>query len=187
MSAYVAKPYVAGTPDAEVMGSTMIAFTENLEFDRISQLLEDHNLTTIDPDRWYPHQLWMDVLHDIERQLGGEATSAFVAFGRQVVETAAMPDAIQTIPDALNALHAIHHANLRNVPEEEGYALEVISDNEYIVYHNTPNPDDAIYGFLWGMAARFKRPGEMFVVEKIKNERPDSARSAFRVKWGKDI
>lgn len=55
---------------------------------------------------------------------------------------------------------------------------------DYVVYHNTPNPDDAIYGFLWGLAARFKAPEERFVVEFIENDKPDIARSAFSVRWG---
>jgi len=185
MSPYVAKPYVAGTPQAEVIGQTMISFVDNLEAKTIQPILEKHGITQIDADKWYPHQLWMDILKDMEETLGGQATSAFVAFGRQVVKNAVMPPQIQTIPDALNALHAIHHANLRNVPEEEGYSIEVKGEKHYIVYHNTPNPDDAIYGFLWGMAARFKGEGEQFVVKQIENPAPEKARSAFEITWGK--
>jgi hypothetical protein len=184
MPTYVAKPFEAGTPQAEVIGQTMLAFSENLRADAVVPILEKHGLSNIDPDRWYSHQLWMDVLNDMAESLGGEASSAFVAFGKQVVQSAVMPPEIQTIPDALNALHAIHHANLRNVPEAEGYSLEVVGDKHYIVYHNTPNPDDAIYGFLWGLAARFKGPGETFRVHKIDNPDPSRSRSAFEVTWG---
>jgi len=61
----------------------------------------------------------------------------------------------------------------------------VKGEKHYIVYHNTPNPDDAIYGFLWGMAARFKGEGEHFVVKQIENPAPEKARSAFETTWGK--
>lgn len=183
--AYVAKPFVAGTPQAEVIGQTMIAFSANLESDVIKPILKKYDLEQIDEDKWYPHQLWMDILKEMSDSMGGSASSAFVAFGKEVVKSAVMPDAIQTIPDALNALHAIHHANLRNVPEEEGYSVEVVSDNHYIVYHNTPNPDDAIFGFLWQLAARFKKPDEVFAVRFVDNDKPEIARSAFEVKWGK--
>ncbi len=186
MTPHVAKPYIAGTPQAEVIGQTMVAFLDNLQADVTRPALVQHGIEMIDPEEWYPHQVWMDVLKTIETNLGGGASMTFVAFGRKVVETAVMPDTMKSIPDALNALHAIHHANLRNVPEEEGYSIEAKSDNHYIVYHNTPNPDDAIYGFLWGMAARFKGDDEVFLVEKIDNPKPEIARSAFLVKWGPD-
>lgn len=182
---YVAKPYVAGTPEALVLGQTVEAFASNLEAEVIAPLLPKHGFDNIDPEGWYPHQSWFNILKDIEATMGDEADSAFVAFGRKVVETAVMPPEIQTIPDVLGALHAIHHLNLKNIPEEEGYAIEKVTDHHYIVYHNTPNPDTAIYGFIWGLAARFKKPEELFVVRQMAtNPKPDIARSAFEVKWG---
>lgn len=186
MTHYVAQPYIAGTPQAEVIGQTMIAFSENMESDVILPLLEKRGLATIDPEAWYPHQVWMDILKEMADTLGeGSATTAFVAFGRKVVETAVMPPEINTIPDVLNALHAIHHANLKNIPEEEGYMIEQRGPQHYLVYHNTPNPEEAIYGFLWGLAARFRGPNEVFVVRLLEqNDRPDRARSVYEVKWG---
>lgn len=182
---YVAKPFVAGTPEAEVIGQAVLAFSENLESDMIAPLLPRHNLGNIDPEAWYPHQNWMNVLQDIETEMGGQAQSAFVAFGKQVVASVVMPDDIKTIPDVLNALHDIHHLNLRNIPKEEGYQIEQKGDQHYYVYHNTPNPDDAIYGFLWAFAQRFKGPVDQFLVRILpENPRPDICRSTFEVKWG---
>lgn len=181
---YVAQPFVAGRPDAQVIGQTMKSFIDNIEAEVIKPILEGRGMTEIDDDKWYPHQVWMDILKQMETDLGGGASTAFVAFGKQVVENAVMPPELNNIPAVLNALHAIHHANLQNVPEEEGYSIKVVNDNHYIVYHNTPNPDDVIYGFIWGLAARFKQPKEYFVVRKIDNDRPEAARSAFEVKWG---
>jgi hypothetical protein len=76
---------------------------------------------------------------------------------------------------------------LRNIPQEEGYQIEVVGSNHYIVLHNTPNPDHVIYGFLWGMAQRFHGEGEGFVVEQIENPKPEISRSAFSIKWGKGL
>lgn len=94
MSPYVAKPYVAGTPQAEVIGQTMISFVDNLEAKTIQPILEKHGITQINAEGWYPHQLWMDILKDMADTLGGQATSALVAFGRQVVKNAVMPPQI---------------------------------------------------------------------------------------------
>jgi len=184
MARYIAKPYVAGTPQAEVIGQTMISFADNLRADVIRPILKKRDLENIDPDHWYSHQLWLDILKEMDETLGGQASEAFVAFGMKVVENAVMPPEIQTIPDALNALHAIHHANLRNIPEEEGYDVRKVEENKYLVFHNTPNPEDGIYGFLWGMARRFRGENSNFSVKKINNPSPGTARSAYEVVWG---
>jgi hypothetical protein len=183
MSKYIAKPYIAGTPQAEVIGQTVLAFSQNLEADVIAPLLPKYGLDNVDPEKWYPHQRWMDVLRDLS-ELPGSST-AFVAFGKQVVRSAVMPPEIDSVPKALNLLHAIHHLNLRNIPEDEGYTIKQISDRHFLVYHNTPNPDDAIYGFVWGMVARFKRPEEQFVVRLIDNPNPEETPgSVYEIKWG---
>lgn len=184
MTQYVAKPFIAGTPQAEINGQIMISFSDNLEANIIKPILEAHGVANIDPEKWYSQQLWLDILKDIQHKLAGEATSALVAMGRQVVKNAVWPESVKSIPDALNVLHFIHQSNLRNIPEEEGYSLEIRGEKDYIVYHNTPNPEDGIYGFLWGIAARFKGQGETFTVQKIDNPAPHKARSAYEVKWG---
>lgn len=181
---YIAKPFVAGTPQAEVIGQAVIAFSENLVSDQIAPLLPKHGLEDVDPEAWYPHQSWMNVLKDIQDMPG--ASTAFVAFGRQVVKAAVMPPEMKTIPDVLNALHAIHHMNLRNIPEEEGYYIEQISPQHYRVHHNTPNPEDAIYGFIWGLAARFRGDGEEFSVRLLPDVETTHGRSVYEVKWGSE-
>lgn len=177
---YIAKPFVAGTPEALVLGQVVQAFLSNLEAHLIEPLLPKHGLDNIDPEKWYPHQAWLDTLKDLSEMPGG--STALVAFGKKVVETAAMPPEIDSIPKVLAALQAIHHLNLRNIPAEEGYWLEEKEDNVIHVYHNTPNPQDAIYGFLWGLAQRFRAPGERFVVKIIQTEHPGGV---FEVRWGK--
>jgi hypothetical protein len=180
---YQAQPFVAGTPQAEVIGQTVQAFVENLQADEIMPLLPKHGFAAIEAETWYPHQNWMNVLKELDGL--PNASANFVAFGRSVVEKAVMPPEINSIPAALNALNAIHHLNLRNVPDEEGYRIKVLSDNHYWVYHNTPNPNDAIYGFIWGMCARFKAPKESFTVRRIENtNEAEEPGALFDVTWG---
>lgn len=183
MAKYAAQPFVAGTPQAEVIGQTVLAFSENLEADIIAPLLPKYGLDNIDASAWYPHQSWMNVLRDLSTLEG--SSTAFVAFGKQVVQTAVMPPEIDSIPKVLEMLHAIHHLNLRNIPEDEGYVIRKISERHYLVFHNTPNPEDAIFGFLWGLAARYKQPNEQFVVRRVPNPDPDEyPGSTYEVKWG---
>ncbi len=181
---YIAQPFVAGTPQAEVIGQAVSAFAENIEAERIRELLPKHGLGNIEPETWYPHQDWMNVLKDINDEMD-DAASVFVAFGKKVVETAVMPPEMQTPEDVLHALHAIHHANLRNIPEEEGYRVKKLGDKHYHVYENTPNPSQTIYGFLWGLMQRFTDDREDFLVEQLDNPNPtDEPGTLFDVKWG---
>jgi hypothetical protein len=183
MAQYVAKPFVAGSPNALVLGQTVAAFSSNLHADQIAHILPKYGLDNIDPEKWYPHQSWMNVLKELSQ--GSNSDSALVAFGKEVVRTAVMPPELDSIPKVLHALHAIHHANLRNIPAEEGYQIEELGERHYLVYHNTPNPDTAIYGFLWGLMARFKHKDEIFVVRQIDNPKPDKKPgSVYEVKWG---
>lgn len=183
MPKYVAQPFIAGTPQAEVIGQTVLAFSQNLEADVIAPLLPKYGFDTIDPESWYPHQNWMNVLRELSQMDG--STTAFVAFGKQVVQAAVMPPEIDSIPKALDLLHTIHHLNLRNIPEDEGYAIRKLSERHYLVFHNTPNPDDAIFGFIWGLAARYKHPNEQFVVRQVPNPATDETPgTVFEVKWG---
>lgn len=183
MAGYVAKQFVAGTPEALVIGQIVLSFIENLEADMIMPLLPKYGLAVIDPEQWYSHQAWMNTLKELSELPGSQ--SALVAFGRKAVEKAVMPPEITSIPQALHLLHAIHHMNLRNVPEEEGYFIEEKGPNHYWVYHNTPNPEDAIYGFIWGVLARFKHPDEVFVVRQVENPNPDvHPGTVYECMWG---
>lgn len=178
---YIAKPFIAGTPEAIVLGQVVKAFAENLEAEVIEPLLPKHGLSDIKDEEWYPHQSWMNLLRELSEMPGGNI--ALVAFGKKVVETAVMPPEIDSIPKVLGALHAIHHLNLRNIPEEEGYRIEEVGPKHYLVHHNTPNPLDAIYGFVWGLAQRFRAPGEPFSVRIVDDNHP----GVLEVKWGEAV
>jgi len=183
MAHYVAKLFESSTPNAEVLGQTVMAFTSNIEADAVVPILPKYGLDDVQADVWYPHQSWLNVLRDISALPGGSST--LVAFGQKVVETAAMPPDIDSIPKILNTLNVIHHINLRNVSPEEGYAIEVLGDKHYLVYHNTSNPNDAIYGFIWGLVARYCSPAEDFLVRQIENTKSDEQPgSVFEVRWG---
>jgi len=140
MAKYTAVPYVAGSPEALVIGQTMLAFLENVQGELIAPIMQKYGLETIEPEQWYSHQLWMDILRELERTLEGEAQSAFVAIGREVVRKAVMPPEMDSIPVALNSLHAIHHLNLQHVPEDEGYVVKELGPKHFQVCQHPQSP-----------------------------------------------
>jgi hypothetical protein len=183
---YRAVPFQASSPDARIQGQIVLSFTQSLEAAKIAPILPRHGFEKIEADAWYSQQKWMDVLKEISELPDSDA--ALVSVGKRVVSNAEMPPEIKSIPDALRTLHDIHHAYVKNIPAEEGYAVREISEKHYHVYHNTPNPDIGVYGFIWSMAARFKQPDEIFRVTIIPNPNPDEMPgSVFNVVWGKTL
>jgi len=179
---HIAKLFEASAPDAEVLGQTVMAFRSNIEANAIAPLLAKYGLDHIEPEAWYLHQSWFNVLRDISLMPCG--ISMLSAFGRKVVETAVMPPNIDSIPKVLGMLNVIHHINLRNVSPEEGYAVEMLSDKHYLVYHNTGNPNDTIYGFISGLVERYKHPTDEVSVQIVENKKAvEKPGSVFEIKW----
>lgn len=183
MSRYIAKPYISGSPDTQILGSVMNIFFENPDAAVGIPLLAEHGLVDIDPEKWYSYQIWLDVLRHLSEVLGSD--EAFISIGRKSVEKAVIPPEVDSIPAMLSLLHDIHDLNVRNLSPGEGYHIEKKGDNHYWEYQNTPNPDELIYGYIWGLVARFKKPNEHFVVRMIPN--PDQELhpgTIYEVKWG---
>jgi hypothetical protein len=183
MAHYIAKPFVAGTAQAEVTGHTLQAYSSSVDADVILPLLPKHGLNRVHPEKWYPQQSWMNILRDMYAVPGGK--TALVAIGKQIARTAALPPDVDSIPKALQGLNTIHHHHLRNAPSEEGYTIQQEAERHYRVYHNTPNPLDTIYGLLCGLVERFRQPGESFCIQQIENPHPDDIPGVvFEVRWG---
>jgi hypothetical protein len=184
MGSYIARLFVASTTRAEIIGQSMVNVIEALELDGLHPILVKHDLRMIDTEVWYPYQLWLDVLADIWKNLGNSAPTIFMSLGRNISQGLPLEDAPQTLPDALMTLHNLHRAGLRNIAEDEGYFVEVMTPKHYMIYHNTPNPPDVIYGFLWGWVTRFKKPHETFVVRLVGEDTTGRGNVVYEVKWG---
>lgn len=182
MPLYIARPFEASTATAEVLGQTVLAFSTGDHAAAIRPLLPLYGLDQVEPDAWYPHQSWLNVLRDISLRPDGE--TLLIAFGRQVVNRAVLPSPQTGIVSMLHQINIIHHMNLRNILPEEGYTIQVINEKRYLVYHNTGNPIMAIYGFISELVNRSKGPTETVSVQHITNSRPQyRPGDVFEVRW----
>ncbi|NDJ52288.1 MAG: hypothetical protein GYB68_04275 [Chloroflexi bacterium] len=184
---YIAEPYIAGSPDAMVNGRIVLGLSRNPRIEAVIPLLPKHCLDHAREDFWYPHQALLNLLYDVEQELGEAAWEVFVAFGQAAFEQSNLPTIGKDVPSALRALHAIHHALLRNVPAGEGFIVEGQGPGDMLVLNNTPYPDAAVYGYLWGLVNRYCPIQLMFRVRVIDNPDPQRALSAFNVSWGRDL
>ncbi len=176
MSDFKAAFYQSSRPEAEYLGIILLTLTQNLRADVILPVLKQHNMENIEADKWYPQQLVLNVIRDIERRFTFEE---LVAIGMRVIEVAPMPPFINTIEAALATLDAGHHATTRYIHPEEGIKIEKVSDTHFRVISNVPTPAFLAYGTVWGMARRFKGKGENPKIYLTQKEIP----YVIEVKW----
>ena len=179
------KKYVA-SPNAEVIGVAMHNFFVSLNKDEflssVQQTFDTYGIDEIDDDAWYLHQISLDVFKQIDEQKFNASTN-LVALGKAYVATALFPPEITTIKDGLVLLGQIYHLNIRNAPPNEGYEINVLSDNHIQIHDKNPFPHDTVYGFIWGICQRFCKPNEQFVVHRtfLNTANPDDDGAVYDV------
>lgn len=177
--------YIA-TPEAETNGQSIQAFIDNVQSEEIRPILENHNLTSIDPEAWYPLQQWLDVLNDLAQQ--PNQMFNFIAVGMGIAKHTFLPPEVEQLPFAtvMSNIDAIYQGNHRG-----GYvgkvAFEQISDTHIkftlidVVY-----PDDLEYGVAYGFARRLLPEGSHATVEydtDIKRLDDGGEKTVIHVKW----
>lgn len=155
-------------PDAEVYGQAMLAFVESIRFENFKPILAKHGLSEIDPQKWYPQQLWLDVFNDIESD--NDSMSNMVSIGMKIAETA--PPELDSVPfvDLMKGFGENSYAAF-NRGEDIGYIdTEVVGDKHLVMVDATPYPDEFVYGAYYAMARRFLPNGSDFTVAYDEDE-----------------
>ncbi|MEP7286154.1 MAG: hypothetical protein ABI947_10345 [Chloroflexota bacterium] len=169
------RKYVA-TPGAEVIGIAMNNWFVSINRDEflplVKQTLDQYSIHKLEDDKWYPHQISLDIFRLIDAQKTSAADS-LVALGMAYVETAVFPPEINSTLSGLMALSLTYHLNIRNVPKTEGYEVSQISDKHIQIKDENPFPHDTVYGFVWGIAKRFKTSKDGFALIKRTFCNPD--------------
>jgi hypothetical protein len=184
MAKYVAQKFVAPSPEAEVIGSTMLFYLHNLHSEEIAPLLAKHSLSSFDPGRWYPMQRTLDIQRDIYES-NENVSERLVAVGIEYVQNLPLPPEVKSVIGALHMFTQAPKSLQRNIPDDFGTTVQVISEKHARVFHNTPYADDALYGTLWGLVNRVKPKNDMFTVRIINNPDPENhPGTCFDIKWG---
>jgi hypothetical protein len=181
---YVAQKFVSPSTNAETLGAALMLFFENILAETIRPILEKHGIETLEPDQWYPMQLILDVEKDIvDSPLYGN--ESLVALGMKAIDTAPFDPSITTIEQAIAALDTIVNYASRNIPEGFGYHLVESRPGYILVTENMPFPDDAIYGYLWAVARRFKPHNTTFTIQRVPDPQPEVyPGEAYEIQWG---
>ncbi len=159
----MSRQYVSFDPKAEIIGQNVLGFIECTNKEHILPYLEQHGLSHIDPDTWYPLQNWIDVLNDLAHD--GGAMFDFVSIGLKIAETAVYPPEVDEMPfaDFVMMIPEVYRMQHRNGDIGEERA-ELLGDQHLRLIMRTPYPDDLAYGVVWGMARRFLPKSTQFLI-----------------------
>lgn len=175
---YIARKLKVAHPDAEVHGSIMQAFLDNVKANLVQPLLNKYDLTEIEAEGWYKQQVFLNIYADLAE---GKDDESIVAIGMQTMEKTAFPTEITTVYDALNVLPTAYRMTHRNVPEEEGWQIKRLAPTHLQVIFNAPYPDDAAFGYLYVIAKNYKPKTHTFSVRPLPHAEDEVSR--FDVKW----
>jgi hypothetical protein len=153
-------------PDAYVLGQPMLGFVESINFKNFEKVLKRHHLTQIQPDQWYPQQIWLDVFNDIAATSRGSASSDFVSIGMKLIEVMAIPPDFEAVPflDKLRMFGQVY-SQVNNRGHDIGYiTTEVLHPTHVAMHDASPYPDDFVYGAYFSYARRFLPKGTDYSV-----------------------
>jgi hypothetical protein len=145
---FIMRKFIA-TSGAEVIGSAMQNLFVSVNQDEFSplvdQVLINYGYKVIENDKWYPHQLSLDIFKLIESKQVNSSEN-LVALGMAYVETAIFPPEIIDVFSALSALSLTYNLNIRNIRQGEGYVVTKVSENHIQIKDLNPFPHDTVYG-----------------------------------------
>ncbi|HEX3050447.1 MAG TPA: hypothetical protein VHP83_07320 [Aggregatilineaceae bacterium] len=155
--------FTAFSDDCETIGQIHLSLFQSINYENFSDYLAKHRLKEIDPGKWYPMQMILDLFSDIVEQGGGMMD--LVSIGLKIMELAVLPPPVEAMPfgEVLMQWNEIYHINNRGT-DPGGFVTEKISDTHYKIIARQPYPDDYTYGVLYGGAKRWLPQGTQFTV-----------------------
>ena len=141
-------------PDTEILGQIILDFSQAIGADRFGPILERHGLTDLESDRWYPGQIWVDVLNDVAAEGGGMMD--FVSLGIRQMDLVQWPPGFSDMPltEMLQSLNEAYRMNYRG-SDIGGIEAEIVSDNHVKMIVRSFEPDALWYGNLYGFMRLF--------------------------------
>jgi len=185
--------YYMREPGGEAKGGSLTATFASIRREIVEPVLRkrlaEYGFEQLEPDEWYPYQLWLDVMNDLVEQ-EGFASPTFVSIGLKIIETADFPPGLDELPfqEILARWDDAYLMNNRG-PGIGAHRCEVVDGHHVKVIKTTPLPDDFEYGVAYGFARRFLPAGTHFTIyydEEAARMDQGGEETIIHVVWGKD-
>lgn len=175
------RQYEVSDADASVWGRVMVGILPAIEQDAALAVLNTYHLSTIDPDSWYPLQVWMRVLRDVAAQ-----QCDLVSLGRKMMAAAPLPRSLtrRPLPDVLRDLDGYYQRCHQG--QAGGLEVRQVAARYVTVGVNVPYPDGLVYGGLWQLCHRCLPSATPFNITDDPHHLPrqhGGQRTVLHVRW----
>lgn len=159
--------YKSLDPATEIIGASILGSLNVMDVEYIKPLLEKHGLGNIQPDVWYPLNMWLDFLSELSEYRG--SMFDFVAIGIKIIEKTAelipTPPAMAALPfeQRMGMINQSYHMQYRNGNIGD-LKIEPTGEKRLTITDTTASPSDLLYGILWASARLNLPPGTQFTL-----------------------
>jgi hypothetical protein len=156
-------------PETELIGQAMSSIVDNIQSEEIEPVLRKHNISEIDPQKWYKAQDFLNALNELHKSYG--AMGNMVAVGMSVAEKMVTPPELANapLPTILGLWNDLYHLQHRGGANMGYVKTEQLGETHYRTIHDHLYPDDFVYGLAYGMARRFLPRGTNFQVKYVED------------------
>lgn len=186
--------YISFSPNAQVLGQTVLAFVECTNKANIMPYLSRqgflgrHGFEPIRAEKWYPLQSWLYVLSDLSEESAHSAMFDFVSIGMKMLETSLFPAEFHTLSieevfQQWNDFYLMNHQG-DDVGE---FITEVIDEKNIRITARIPYPDDLFYGLFYAITRQFLPRGTRFTLsydEEIPRRDEGGDVTIYDIVWG---
>ncbi len=166
---YKASKFQASSPDSRANGQVLMPYYGVLKDSKLNSLVNTYHLDQLEATTFYSQQTVCDMQKQMSAEMG-LFSGELVNIGISSIESIGFPPEVKTIEDALGMLHHIYQLIHQNVPAEEGWIFRSLSDTEMKIYFNAPYEPFAAYGYIYGIAKKFRPEGMDFAVKMAEDD-----------------
>ncbi len=155
--------YTWHDPCVEILGAQLQNFVRCAQPDDITPILSKYALTNVQTDRWYPVQLWLNVMTDIAAAQNGMMN--LTSLGMKMADVVFSPPefARGDFEAVFMHLNRYYQRYLRNGDVGHQRTLKV-AERHLLAESKIPYPDDLLYGMLYGLTRRYLPPETQFIL-----------------------
>jgi hypothetical protein len=179
--------FEAYSPHVEVFGQTVGCFIYGIPGYEayMAELLQRNGIPDLQPDHWYPQQLWLNAFREVSKNFG---PNTLFTLGKSIPSHAAFRLEFTDLEAALQAVDKVFQLNHRN-GYTGCYRLSEFDalNKEAVMECKSPYPPDFERGVLVGMVRKYKpAAGAVAKVEPLPGRQLDEEGEEvrrFRIKW----
>ncbi|MDX1995009.1 MAG: hypothetical protein SF029_21690 [bacterium] len=164
-------------PKLEVNGQYLLGVIGSLNEDDVRPYREKHNLSVIEPDKWYSAHQIVAFYNDLLQAPNGMFN--LVAIGMNIVKYIEYPPQVRTMSDALAIATQMHYGGWRNGHPGDLIVEQPDAHHVRFTFVNLPLPSDLVYGICYGMVKRFAPSSADIKVERVE----DGDRIVYNLQW----